>query len=110
MVIEKYTSYSKKRSKKELHSSQCVTDDYLKPGKPPVAKLRKSRDVDETAEVKITSLKPGKARMIKGKKDTHSNGRSSSVNVNSNSRSDQLSSKNKTSQKVLKFSSTVQSI
>ncbi|KAK7329349.1 hypothetical protein VNO77_23510 [Canavalia gladiata] len=107
LVIGKYTYYRKKLSRKELVSSQSVADDSG-PGKQAVTKLRKhvSGDVDETAEVKMATVKDGKTRLIKGK-GISSKGRSS-VKANSGLHSDQLSLKNKTGPKVLKFSSKVQ--
>lgn len=110
-VIGKYTYCRKKLSRKELISSKSVAENDSRPGKQPVAKLRKhfSGDVGEAAEVKIASVKRGKTKMIKGKKDTSSKGKSS-VSVNSSSHNDQLSLKNKAGQKVLKFSGEVQSI
>ncbi|GAU39686.1 hypothetical protein TSUD_320990 [Trifolium subterraneum] len=109
LATGKHTYHRKKLSRKELCSFQPVVEDNSGPGKQPLAKLRKrvSGDVKESAEVKITALKSGKAKMIKGKKDTSSQSRSS-VNVDNSSPSDQLSLKNKTSQKVLKLSCTVQ--
>jgi len=111
LAIEKYTYHRKNPSRKELCSSKPVVEDNSGPGKKPLAKLRKdvSGDVNESAEVKATAIKRGKAKMIKGKKDTSSK-RNSSVNVDNSSPSDQLSLKNKTSQKVSKFARTVQSI
>ncbi|XP_028180508.1 histone-lysine N-methyltransferase ATXR7-like isoform X3 [Glycine soja] len=107
-VIGKYTYCRKKLSRKELISSKSVAENDSRPGKQPVAKLRKhfSGDVGEAAEVKIASVIHGKTKMIKGKKDTTSKGKSS-VSVNSSSHNDQLSLKNKAGQKVLKFSDDV---
>lgn len=112
MLIGKHTYHRKKLSRKALCSSQSIIEDDSGPEKRPLAKLRKhvSGDVDESAEVKTTAVKRGKTKMIKGTKDTSSKGRSSSVNINSSLLTDQLSVKNKTSRKVLKFSRTVQSI
>ncbi|XP_027358727.1 histone-lysine N-methyltransferase ATXR7 isoform X2 [Abrus precatorius] len=109
LVSGKYTYYRKKLSRKELFPSQSVAKDDSGPGKQPVAKLRKhvSGDGNKTAEVKMASVKHRKTRIIKGKKDTSSKGRSS-VNVTDSSQGDQLSLKNKTGRKVLKFSSKVQ--
>lgn len=109
LAIEKYTYHRKNLSRKELCSSKPVVDDNSGPGKKPLAKLRKdvSGDVKESAEVKVTAIKRGKSKMIKGKKDTSSK-KSSSVNVDNSSPSVQLSLKNKTSQKVSKFAHTVQ--
>ncbi|TKY72684.1 Histone-lysine N-methyltransferase ATXR7 [Spatholobus suberectus] len=112
LAIGKYTYCRKKLSQKELFSSKSVAEKDSRPGKLPVAKLRKhvSGDVDEAAEVKIiAALKREKTRMIKGKKDTSSKGKSS-VSVNSSSHSDQLSLKNKAGQKVLKFSDDVKDV
>lgn len=112
LVIGKYTYYRKKLSRKEPCSSQSVMEDDSGPVRRPMAKLMKhvSGDVGVTAEVKIAAMKREKAKMIKGKKDTSSKGRPSPINVNSSSPRAQLSLKNKTSQKVLKFSRAVQSI
>lgn len=111
LAIGKYTYHRKNLSRKELCSSKPVVEDNSGPGKEPLAKLRKdvSGEVNESAELKVTATKCGKAKMIKGKKDTSSK-RSSSVNVDNSSPSDQLSLKNKTSQKVSKLAHTVQSI
>ncbi|CAJ2637688.1 unnamed protein product [Trifolium pratense] len=108
LATGKHTYHRKKLSRKELCSFQPVVEDNSGPGKQPLAKLRKhvSGDVKESAEVKITAIKSGKAKMIKGKKDTSSKSKSS-VNVDNSSPSDQLSLK-KTSPKVLKFACTVQ--
>ncbi|XP_058767936.1 histone-lysine N-methyltransferase ATXR7-like isoform X2 [Vicia villosa] len=105
----KHTYQRKKLPRKEFCSSQPVVDDNLGPGKKPLANLWKhvSGDVNESAEVKITAIKCGKTKMIKGKKDTSSKSRSS-FNVDNSSPNDQLSLKNKTSQKVAKFAHTVQ--
>lgn len=110
-VIGKYTYCRKKLSQKELIFSKSVAENDSRTGKQLVTKLRKhvSGDVGEAAEVKIASAKHGKTKMIKGKKDTTSKGKSS-VSVNSSSHNDQLSLKNKAGQKVLKFSGEVQSI
>lgn len=110
-VIGKYTYCRKKLSQKELIFSKSVAENDSRTGKQLVTKLRKhvSGDVGEAAEVKIASVKRGKTKMIKGKKDTSSKGKSS-VSVNSSSHNDQLSLKNKAGQKVLKFSGEVQSI
>jgi hypothetical protein len=111
LATGKHTYHRKKPSRKEFSSFLPVVEDNLGPGKQPLAKLRKhaSGDVKESAEVKITTIKRGTAKMIKGKKDTSSKSRSS-VNVDNSSHSDQLSLKNKTNLKVLKFARTVQSI
>ncbi|WJX23899.1 [histone H3]-lysine(4) N-trimethyltransferase [Trifolium repens] len=109
LATGKHTYQRKKPSRKELSSFQPVVEDNLGPGKQALAKLRKhaSGDVKESAEVKIATIKRGTAKMIKGKKDTSSKSRSS-VNVDNSSHSDQLSLKNKTNLKVLKFARTVQ--
>ncbi|KHN47714.1 Histone-lysine N-methyltransferase SETD1B [Glycine soja] len=107
-VIGKYTYCRKKLSQKELIFSKSVAENDSRTGKQLVTKLRKhvSGDVGEAAEVKIASAKHGKTKMIKGKKDTSSKGKSS-VSVNSSSHNDQLSLKNKAGRKVLKFSDDV---
>lgn len=106
----KHTYQRKKLPRKEFCSSQPVVDDNLGPGKKPLANLWKhvSRDVNESAEVKITAIKCGKTKMINGKKDASSKSRSS-LNVDNSSPNDQLTLKNKTSRKVVKFAHTVQS-
>ncbi|BAT80193.1 Histone-lysine N-methyltransferase [Vigna angularis] len=108
LVIGKNTYYRKKLSRMELVSSQTVAENDSRPGKKPVGKLRKlvCGDVSEAVEVEIASVKHGKTKKIKGKKDSCSKGRSS-VTVNASSQSDQLSLKNKAGQKVLKFSENV---
>jgi len=111
LVIGQNTYYRKKLSRKELVSSQTVAEKDSRPGKKPAGKLRKlvCGDVGDAVEVEITSVKHGKTKRIKGKKDSCSKGRSS-VTVNGSSHSDKLSLKNKAGQKVLKFSGEVQSI
>ncbi|RDY03803.1 Histone-lysine N-methyltransferase ATXR7, partial [Mucuna pruriens] len=111
VIGKKFTYCRKKQSRKELLSSQSVAENDSRPGKQPIAKLRKhvSVDVDEAAEVKITSVKCGRTKMIKGKKDTSSKDRSS-VSVNSSLHSDQLSLKNKAGQKVLKFTDDIKDV
>ncbi|CAK8531800.1 unnamed protein product [Lathyrus sativus] len=105
----KYAYQRKKLPRKEFCSFQPVVEDNLGPGKKPLANLWKhvSGDVNESSEVKITAIKGGKTEMIKGKKDASSKS-GSSVNVDNSSPNDQLSLKNKTSQKALKFAHTVQ--
>ncbi|KAK7303872.1 hypothetical protein RJT34_14790 [Clitoria ternatea] len=110
LMIGKHTYHRKKLSRKELFSSQSVAEDDSWPGKQPAAKLRKhvSGDVSEMPGVKIAAVKHGKAKTINRKKDASSKGRSSPVNVNCSSHSDQLSLKNKIGPEVIKFSSEVQ--
>ncbi|XP_050920367.1 histone-lysine N-methyltransferase ATXR7 isoform X9 [Lathyrus oleraceus] len=105
----KHTYQRKKLPRKEFCSFQPVVEDDLGPGKKPLANLWKhvSGDVNESSEVKITAIKGGKTKMIKGKKDAFSKS-GSSFNVDNSSPNDQLSLKNKTSQKALKFAHTVQ--
>ncbi|KAL2340176.1 hypothetical protein Fmac_008116 [Flemingia macrophylla] len=108
-VNGKNTCCRKKLSRKESFLPLFVAESDSRPGKKPMAKLRKhvSGDVNEATEVKIAAVKCGKTKMIKGKKDKSSK-RMSSVSVNSSSHSDQLSLKNKAGQKVSKFSGEVQ--
>ncbi|XP_027903109.1 histone-lysine N-methyltransferase ATXR7 [Vigna unguiculata] len=111
LVIGQNTYYRKKLSRKELVSSQTVAEKDSRPGKKPAGKLRKlvCGDVGDAVEVEITSVKHGKTKRIKGKKDSCSKGRSS-VTVNGSSHSDKLSLKNKAGQKVLKFSDNVKDV
>ncbi|CAI8590000.1 unnamed protein product [Vicia faba] len=108
-LLDGNTYHRKKLPRKEFCSFQPVVEDNLGPGKKPLANLQKhvSGDVNESAKVKITAIKHGKTKMIKGKKDASSKS-GSSFNVDNSSPNDQLSLKNKTSQKVVKFAHTVQ--
>ncbi|CAJ1975925.1 unnamed protein product [Sphenostylis stenocarpa] len=110
-VIRKNTYCRKKLSQKELVSLQAVAKNDSRPGKKQVAKLRKlvCGDVEEAVEVEIDSVKHGKIRRVKGKKDPSSKGKSSVI-VNGSSRSDQPSLKNKAGQKVLKFAENVKDV
>ncbi|KAI4317069.1 hypothetical protein L6164_024979 [Bauhinia variegata] len=108
MVIDKYTYYRKKLSRKGL-DSQCVAADGSGVSNQSEGKLRKevSGDADKTAEAKTAAVKPGKPRPIRGQRDASTNSRPFPVIITSNLESGQASL-NTTSQKVLKLSHRVQ--